>query len=335
MCGIGAIINLPGAKKEDIINAVTNMAISLSERGEDATGIAFIKDNSYEILKKPLRAEVFVETDEYKDKINEWWDSKVIMIHARNATRGEPSNNYNNHPIESENFVVIHNGTITNESLENFLNNLRKWDERIETDTYIINKMIEIAGIQSLPSIGGSIATIIYDKRNHKLVMFRNSETSPLKCGYSEDANMLMFASTEKAISEALEVKEMLFGLIEKVKSRKMVETTDIPRDIILQTGLNRISFEKVIGTNPMIYSEELEKYYAGKVMKINNKLLIHVSEEMNSKVLAELESVGFTKNKNNLYIINESDFSDFMNCIKKHKKQKNEWTQYYTRYYY
>ena len=120
MCGLAGIILGNKNRSEDDFEWIKESLISLlirsQARGPHATGIAVIrKDGSYQLLKRPLPAEEFVETEEYEDVMAEI-DSEVtiIMGHTRFRTIGTELVSNNNHPIRAGKIIGTHNGTIYN-----------------------------------------------------------------------------------------------------------------------------------------------------------------------------------------------------------------------------
>jgi len=131
MCGLaGIILGDKNRSEEDfewIKESMTTLLIRSQARGPHATGIAVIrKDGSFRLLKRPIPALEFVETDEYEDVMAEiparsdqrkaGGDSEVtiIMGHTRFKTVGTETKPNNNHPIRAGKIIGTHNGTIYN-----------------------------------------------------------------------------------------------------------------------------------------------------------------------------------------------------------------------------
>jgi len=131
MCGLAGIILGNKKRTEDdfewIKETMTSLLIRSQVRGPHASGIAVIRrDGSYQLFKRPLPAEAFVETEEYEDVMAELparpdhreadGDNKVtiIMGHTRYRTIGTEKKSYNNHPIRAGRIIGTHNGTIYN-----------------------------------------------------------------------------------------------------------------------------------------------------------------------------------------------------------------------------
>ena len=120
MCGLAGIILGNKKRSEDdfewIKESMTSLLVRSQARGPHATGIAVIRrDRTYQLLKRPLPAEAFVETEEYEDVMAEIDDKvSIIMGHTRYRTIGTELVSNNNHPIRAGRIIGTHNGTIYN-----------------------------------------------------------------------------------------------------------------------------------------------------------------------------------------------------------------------------
>jgi gamma-glutamylcyclotransferase (GGCT)/AIG2-like uncharacterized protein YtfP len=94
----------------------TYLLLLSERRGSHATGVAMLKsDNEYALFKRPLKASEFVKDKGFKDVLD-GIDGRttLLMGHTRWQTRGDASNNMNNHPIRAGEVIGTHNGTILN-----------------------------------------------------------------------------------------------------------------------------------------------------------------------------------------------------------------------------
>jgi len=85
MCGLAGIILGNKHRSEDdfewIKESMTSLLIRSQARGPHATGIAVIRrDGSYQLLKRPVPAEEFVETEEYEDLMAEIDNDVTILM---------------------------------------------------------------------------------------------------------------------------------------------------------------------------------------------------------------------------------------------------------------
>ena len=131
MCGIVGYIG-----KDKALPKVLSGLKFLEYRGYDSAGIAFVKDNNLNIIKKVGRI------DNLEESINLKEDSYVSIGHTRWATHGE-ANTINSHPHKNGKFTVVHNGIIENyaEIKEKLIKEGYKFLS--ETDTEVIPALLD------------------------------------------------------------------------------------------------------------------------------------------------------------------------------------------------
>lgn len=156
MCGIFAYLNyrVPRTRKE-IFETLVKGLQRLEYRGYDSAGIAVDRPNATTtdktngicLIKKKGKVKALDEELYKRDSLD--LDEKLCthfgLAHTRWATHGEPSA-VNSHPQRSDKdneFVVIHNGIITNyKELKAYLIN-KGYEFESETDTEVIPKLIK------------------------------------------------------------------------------------------------------------------------------------------------------------------------------------------------
>lgn len=124
MCGIVGYIG-----KKEKLTKILSCLENLEYRGYDSSGIAYLKDNQINIVKKKGRI------SNLKDNLEES-ETTLAITHTRWATHGEPSDN-NAHPHKIDKVTIVHNGII-----ENYLELKDKLQElgikfKTETDTEV------------------------------------------------------------------------------------------------------------------------------------------------------------------------------------------------------
>jgi len=248
MCGIGGVWCFEGVKlnKEDA-EKIKTLSILLEERGTDAYGFY----NGDKVVKFPSRASQVIKMIENIKPFYKLVKGRTMfLIHTRLATIGDPINNENNHPFETKDFVLAHNGSIyrnvkfvTKSQFNYYVKNSKrtrdKYDiEVIEPKEIFGNDKYEIPETDSFEIVvriqeeyneindpmeafknamnklyhKGVYAIWCYSKRDNILMLYKDS--NPLF--YSIEDNKLWFAS-EDWMLQAIglhDVKSLRAGVI-------------------------------------------------------------------------------------------------------------------------
>lgn len=218
MCGIaGFSINDADHKKLKSRRIAKALLLAIQERGEDATGAAWSENDNNKTTvfyaKSDMPADEFVEAlDDLMPRY-----TRTAILHTRWATKGDPANNDNNHPIVVGNTVGIHNGVITN---DDELFDSHGWDRQAEVDSEAIFQLIEHAKdpLSVLPTLRGRAAIAWLDTDQPNTLHLAKLEGSPLFVGYTNNGSVF-FASTEPLLREAAAAAFLRLVRVEEVKS--------------------------------------------------------------------------------------------------------------------
>lgn len=226
MCGVlGFLTDIPSKENLKLFRRALYMSES---RGKDATGIAIVQDGNIVIDKAPIVASQYITNvlPKFEEQIAK---SNIVLGHTRNATMGKPSDNNNNHPIQSENWVMIHNGMCPS------LEKIKDYKYMGDVDSELYLAYIETKGLyEGLPEIRSSSATVVLiNKKNpNKVYFYKNSQ--PLYFAYDSVSQTLFFASTDDILEAALANKMSIFTTfqIRKACENYLYEVTINPLNL-------------------------------------------------------------------------------------------------------
>ena len=201
MCALFGFLNygkrVPWMVLQKLVQALANAS---EVRGHHAAGIAYNRDDTLTIFKRPKPAH------KLHFRIPEGTDA--VMGHTRLTTQGSQKQNYNNHPFRGHaeiDFALAHNGVLYNDEL--LRSQLRLPDTQIETDSYIAVQLIESQHeltFDSLrytaESVRGYFTFTVLDKTNS--LWFVKGE-SPLYLIHFPALGLYVYASTKEIMTAA------------------------------------------------------------------------------------------------------------------------------------
>ena len=118
MCGIIGVMLAPGLESRHMKrcrDSIQQLMLAAQERGVDAAGLMVIQPGQVQVLKAGCPARHLLSSPaaaELLDSITP--DTIGVIGHTRSATRGDPEDDENNHPLIDDGICLVHNGIINN-----------------------------------------------------------------------------------------------------------------------------------------------------------------------------------------------------------------------------
>jgi predicted glutamine amidotransferase len=222
MCGIlGFLTDKPNKENAKYFKKILYMSDS---RGKEATGIFYTKDDIFSIVKQPVSSPEFIK-DIFPKHVKMIENAKIALGHTRSPTQGSPKDNDNNHPIESENWILIHNGGVTK------MPRLDGYKYKGEVDSEILISYIEKYGLkEGLPYVErGSAAVALIDKRDlNSVYLWR--EANPIILACDTKSNTIFFASQKEFLERGLANKFLLFTSF---------QIRELPANLLIKITIN------------------------------------------------------------------------------------------------
>lgn len=203
MCGLFGALNYGKQLNEDVFqNIISLLGVYSSERGTDATGIAYLRQGKIIINKAPKEAVDFDFT--LPKGVN------AVMGHVRLTTHGSEKRNMNNHPFSGRcskvQFALAHKGVLLN--YKEVKKSYRLPKTLIETDSYVAVQLLEkqkelnlITISEMTESLLGSYCFSILDSLQN-LFIVRGS--NPIVVLHHKKMKTYFYASTEQILWKAL-----------------------------------------------------------------------------------------------------------------------------------
>ncbi len=201
MCALFGFLDYGKRVPWRILQKLVQALANASEvRGHHAAGIAYNRDDTLTIFKRPKPA--------HKLHFRIPDGTAAVMGHTRLTTQGDQKHNYNNHPFRGEagtEFALAHNGVLYNDLT--LRSKLHLPDTYIETDSYIAVQLIESQKELSFDSlrfaaeqVRGYFTFTILDRRNN---LFFVKGESPLYLIHFPSLGLYVYSSTKEIMTAA------------------------------------------------------------------------------------------------------------------------------------
>lgn len=202
MCALFGFLDYGHRIPTKVLQRLLQALANASEiRGNHAAGIAYLKDNSLTIYKRPKPA--------HKLHFKLPPGTSAVMGHTRFTTQGSEKVNCNNHPFRGRagtDFALAHNGVLYND--RELRRDKHLPETQIETDSYIAVQLLEAQGELSFESIQqmaedvcGSFTFILLDEDN---ALWFVKGSSPLYLVHFPEIGLYAYASTKEIMQSAL-----------------------------------------------------------------------------------------------------------------------------------
>jgi len=205
MCGIGAfqIVN----NEVSAAKVARVLARLLQVRGTDASGVAWHDNGNTWVNKSNIAGAELAR--QLKDEIG-----TTGIVHTRWATQGSPINNDNNHPIDVNGIVGVHNGHVSND-VELFKRCIDyKRCAQVDSEAafaFIAHAPKEMTLVERMKQIRGNAALLWLDAYDTTETLHAARLTSsPLVMGQTAMGS-IVFASTRAILLETAKRCDMDF----------------------------------------------------------------------------------------------------------------------------
>lgn len=204
MCGLFGVINYRATTDSVIDKLVKCLAKESEDRGKDAGGVSFYKDDTLYVSRAPKA----ISTN--GSILPEVGGSPIVMGHTRMTTQGQASFNFNNHPFPSRvaHYSMAHNGVLYN---DNAIAKEFELDKtKVETDSYVVVRYLDkvhngVINFETLKDVAERLSgtfnlTFLDDDKNLWIVKHNN----PLTILDIKELGVIAYASTDAILWDSL-----------------------------------------------------------------------------------------------------------------------------------
>ncbi|ASR83977.1 glutamine amidotransferase domain protein [Arthrobacter phage Shrooms] len=218
MCGIAAISLSPNDRDLNVAKAAASLLRSIEKRGRHATGAAWYRheDDTVAVTKVAATATIFLK---HREEILPE-TTPAMLLHTRYATHGNVEERANNHPIQHDMILGVHNGVLQNH--EAILKDL-KVTPNTPVDSEAIMALLNDPTqhpASVLGSLRGDAAIGWIDLREPEVLHLARVSGRPLCIAQTKGGSLLM-ASTMEALNQAAKDAGVEFDFTEEVPEAK------------------------------------------------------------------------------------------------------------------
>lgn len=191
MCGIYGWISATPSKEN--LEIFLRLGEASMERGTDATGACFfdVKKKKYWLGKNDVNALKFHQ-EVLSSQKEALIASPLCIGHTRAWSVGRPEDNNNNHPLYSEDWILIHNGTCA------LTAEIRNYKYMGEVDSERLLAQIQMHGFKGLENCSGASAIALLPRKSKKRELYLYRMGMPLYLAYKKDNPTIYFGSTQE-----------------------------------------------------------------------------------------------------------------------------------------
>ena len=226
MCGIAGFC-LSADEKVDAPQLSRSLLREIMSRGKDATGAAWVEydktagKTKVVVSKAPVAATRF---DPFLKTMPMW--TRRAILHTRWATKGDPQNNLNNHPIVSGSVIGVHNGVLSNDdALFAHLPVMRHGEVDSEA-AFALLDYTKHHPANVLESLRGRAALAWFDANDKRDLHLARVSGSPLVVGQTY-GNSLVFASTMPLLVKAIANTRLELQWVEEIGESTYLRVRD------------------------------------------------------------------------------------------------------------
>jgi hypothetical protein len=216
MCGIFGIVTKQGAIDNHSFRDSLERLFLLSEtRGRESAGIAVITSKDIRYLKTAMRPKHLIASKEYSQFIEDAYKFPLIFAafgHSRLVTNGGQNVHANNQPVESGQFIGVHNGIIVNDDY--LWHSHPELQRQTDVDTEVLLRLFDIEAtkgkslvdaFRSASSLIEGVFSVCIASNKHNALMIATNNGS-LYYVHDPERGLFAFASEHVILRRLLKL---------------------------------------------------------------------------------------------------------------------------------